>query len=109
MVTRNAGVDEPEVAIGAPAQQGGRRDQVVVALLAPAAVGVVGRDDQPGAPGEITAARLRQVAGGLADLAAFHRGPANDAGPDPERAGGLVVDTLEPHAHRADERVALLL
>src|SRR6201994_5143165 len=103
MVTRDAGVDEPEITVGAPPEQGGRCDQVIVALLAAAAVGVVGRDDQPGAPGEITAARLRQVAGGLADLAAFHRGPANDAGPDSERAGGQVVDTLEPHAHRADE------
>src|ERR1700742_1161448 len=102
-MTRDAGVDEPKVAVGAPAQQGSGRDQVVVALLAPAAVRVVGRDNQPGTATEITAPGLGQVAGGLADLAAFHRGAADDPGPDPERAGGQVVDALEPHPHRPDE------
>src|SRR3984957_19873517 len=109
MMTRNARIDEPEVTVGAPAQQGGGRDQIVVTLLTSAAVRVIGRNDQPGSAAEVTAAGLGQVAGGLADLAAFHRGTADDARPDPERARGQVVHTLEPHPHRPDEGVALLL
>src|ERR1700735_863578 len=65
--------------------------------------------DRPGVAGETPAARPGQVAGGQPDLAALDGRAADDAGPDPERAGGQVAHALEPHPHRSDERVTLLL
>ncbi len=55
------------------------------------------------------ASGLRQVAGRPPDLAVLDRGAPDHAGQDPERAGREVAHALEPHPHRADERVALLL
>ena len=81
-------------------------------------VGVLAVPSGPGAPGPETSSRgrpgnapgvPRQVAGRQPDLAALDGRAADHAGADPERSGGQVGHALEPHPHRAHERVALFL
>src|ERR1700733_16105717 len=103
MVPGHAGIDQAQVAVGAAAEQGDGRDQVVRALLA---AGIGAAHQQPRMTGEAAALRPGQVAGGLPDLAAFDGGTPDHAGPDPERAGGQVRDALESHSYWPDERVA---
>ncbi len=55
------------------------------------------------------ARRPVQVARGAADLSALHGGAADHPGADAERPRGQVRHALEPHPHRADEGVPLLL
>src|SRR5581483_8151316 len=105
VMPRHAGVDQAQIAVGAAAEQGDRRLQLISALLT-ALIGAA--DEEPGLAGEAAGLHPRQVAGRLPDLAALDRGAADHAGPDPEGAGGQVADALEPHAHGPDERVALL-
>ena len=63
MVTGDARIDQTQVTVGTAAQQSCRRYQVVVALLALAAVRVAGGDEQMGVPGEVVAPRLGQITG----------------------------------------------
>src|SRR5215469_2069735 len=55
------------------------------------------------------ALRPGQVADRLAYFAGLDGVSPDHSGPDPEQAGAQVGNPFEPHPHRADERVALLL
>src|SRR6478672_13772322 len=108
MVAGHAGVDQPQVAVGAAAEHGDRRGAFIGALHAAVRSRLGAGDEEPGPPPE-GPVRPWQVAGGTPDLPALDRGSPYHAGPDPEGARGQVRQALEAHPHRADEGVALLL
>src|SRR5450755_3094624 len=103
MMAGYARVDQAQVAVGSPAQDGQRSTELVGALRAPVRAGLRPGDEQPRRAGEV-ARRVRQITCGPADLAVLDRGAPDDAGPHPERSGSQVRDSLEPHPHRPDER-----
>src|SRR5436309_6056278 len=111
MVPGHARIHQPQVTVRAPAEQRHRGLQLVGVLVAACrAAGSPGAgDQQPRVAGEAAPGRPGQVAGRHPDLAALDGGAPDDAGPDPERTRGHVGHPLEPHPHRAHERVALLL
>src|SRR5690242_2359955 len=111
MVSGHARIHQPQVTVRAPAEQRHRGLQLVSVLVAACrAAGSPGAgDQQPRVAGEAAPGRPGQVAGRHPDLAALDGGAPDDAGPDPERARGHVGHPLEPHPHRAHERVTLLL
>src|SRR5712691_525886 len=109
MVPGHARVDQPQVAVRATAEQRHRSLQLVGVLFAAGRAAGSPRpgDQQPRVPGESASLRPRQVAGRKPDLAALYGRAPDDTGPDPERARGHVGHPLEPHPHRAHERIAL--
>src|SRR6478736_1185533 len=111
MVSGHTRIYQPQVTVRAPAEQRHRGLQLVRVLVAACrAAGSPGAgDQQPRMAGEAAPGGPGQVAGRHPDLAALDGGAPDDAGPDPERARGHVGHPLEPHPHRAHERVALLL
>src|ERR1700677_2983872 len=111
MVPGHARIYQPQVAVGSPAEQRHRGDQLIGVLIAARGTsgGTRARDEQPRVAGESPSLRPGQVAGRQPDLAALNGRAPDDAGADPERARGQFRHALEPHPYRAHERVALLL
>src|SRR5215475_5291456 len=108
MVPGHARIHEPEVAVGAAAEDHQRSADLKGALAAAVWADVGTGDQKPGVAPE-RAGGLVQIASRAADLAVLNGCAAYHSGQDPERTGGQVADALEPHPNRAHERVALLL
>src|SRR5260370_3316114 len=90
VVAGDARVDQAQVTVGAPAQNGQRRRELVRPLRVAVGARFWPGDEQPRRSGE-AAGRMREVAGGPANLAVLDGRAADDAGPDPERAPGQVA------------------
>src|SRR5215469_2892897 len=108
VVPRNSGIYQPQVAVGATAEDHQGRADLIGALVTAIRAGVRAGDKQARIAAE-TAGRLGHVTGRAPDLAVLDGRAADHARQDPECPGAQVADALETHPDRSDERVALFL